>query len=176
MGKKTVQGNLTGDPRPVRTKAGQDLVVMTVAENRRRFNEDSRAWEDTEAKFYDVAMDRAQLCENVLASLHKGDRVTVTGDYRVGAYATSTGQPGLNHRIWAEDVAASMQFNPVAVLPRDRDQDGAHRTGAPEQAVQTGAAAGVDPAQLTPEAYAEWAAAQPVVVPGAHREPAGFSR
>ncbi len=88
---------------------------MTVAENGRRFNEDSRAWEDTEAKFYDVAVERAQLRENVAASLHKGDRVTVTGDYRVGAYATSTGKPGLNHRLWADDVAASMQFNPEDV-------------------------------------------------------------
>ncbi|WP_221243331.1 single-stranded DNA-binding protein [Micrococcus sp. TA1] len=165
MGKKTVQGNLTGDPRKVRTKAGQELVVMTVAENGRRFNEDSRAWEDTEAKFYDVAVDRAQLRENVLASLRKGDRVTVTGDYRVGAYATSTGQPGLNHRIWAEDVAASMQFNPVAVLPREHHRDGASVASSPEQAREHSVGQGLRPEQLTPEAYADWAAGQPPLVP-----------
>ncbi|MBB5748020.1 single-strand DNA-binding protein [Micrococcus sp. TA1] len=165
VGKKTVQGNLTGDPRKVRTKAGQELVVMTVAENGRRFNEDSRAWEDTEAKFYDVAVDRAQLRENVLASLRKGDRVTVTGDYRVGAYATSTGQPGLNHRIWAEDVAASMQFNPVAVLPREHHRDGASVASSPEQAREHSVGQGLRPEQLTPEAYADWAAGQPPLVP-----------
>lgn len=71
VGKKTVQGNLTGDPRQVQTKAGQELVVMRVAENGRRFNEDTRAWEDTEAKFYDVAVDRPRLRENVLASMQK---------------------------------------------------------------------------------------------------------
>ncbi|WP_210417179.1 single-stranded DNA-binding protein [Citricoccus sp. SGAir0253] len=165
MGKKTVQGNLTGDPRPVRTKAGQELVVMTVAENRRRFNEDTQAWEDTEAKFYDVAMDRPQLRENVAASLRKGDRVTVTGDYRVGAYATSTGKPGLNHRIWAEDVAASMQFNPVAVLPRESHRDGASVASSPEQSRDQSVDQGLRPEELTPEAFAEWSAGQPPLVP-----------
>jgi single-strand DNA-binding protein len=161
VGKKTVHGNLTGDPRQMRTKAGQDLVVMTVAENGRRFNENSRTWEDTEAKFYDVAVDRPQLRENVLACLHKGDRVTVTGDYKVGAYSTSTGKPGLNHRIWAEDVAASMQFNPVAVLPREPHRDGASVASSPEHSVDQG----LQPEELTPEAFAEWAAQQPPVVP-----------
>ncbi len=165
VGKKTVQGNLTGDPRQVRTKTGQELVVMTVAENGRRFNKDSRAWEDTEAKFYDVAVDRAQLRENVLVSLRKGDRVTVTGDYRVGAYATSTGKPGLNHRIWAEDVAASMQFNPVAVLPREHHRDGASAASSPDQSVDRTADQGLRPEELTPEAFAEWSAGQPPLVP-----------
>jgi single-strand DNA-binding protein len=165
VGKKTVQGNLTGNPRTIQTKAGQDLVVMTVAENSRRFNENSRAWEDTEATFYDVAVERAQLRENVLASLRKGDRVTVTGDYRVGAYATSTGKPGLNHRIWAEDVAASMQFNPVAVLPREHHRDGAAVASSPEQSREQPVGQGLRPEELTPEAFAEWSAGQPPLVP-----------
>ncbi|HRO31612.1 single-stranded DNA-binding protein [Citricoccus sp.] len=175
VGKKTVQGNLTGDPRKVRTKAGQELVVMTVAENGRRFNESSRAWEDTEAKFYDVAVERAQLRENVLASLRKGDRVTVTGDYRVGAYATSTGKPGLNHRIWAEDVAASMQFNPVAVLPREPHRDGASVASSPEQSRKHSAGQGLRPEELTPEAFAEWSAGQPPLVPQ-QQEVTGITR
>jgi single-strand DNA-binding protein len=165
VGKKTVHGNLTGDPRPVRTKAGQELVVMTVAENARRFNEDSRQWEDTGATFYDVAVDRAQLRENVLASLRKGDRVTVTGDHRVGAYATSTGKPGLNHRLWADDVAASMQFNPVAVLPREPHRDGASVASSPEKSADLTADQGLRPEELTPEAFAEWSAGQPPLVP-----------
>ncbi|HRO95036.1 single-stranded DNA-binding protein [Citricoccus sp.] len=165
MGKKTVQGNLTGDPRPVRTKAGQELVVMTVAENNRRFNEDSRTWEDAEATFYDVAVERAQLRENVLSCLHKGDRVTVTGDHRVEPYATSTGKPGLNHRLWAEDVAASMQFNPVAVLPREPHRDAAAVVSSPEKSTDRTAGQGLRPEEMTPEAFAEWSAGQPPLVP-----------
>lgn len=175
VGKKTVQGNLTGDPRHVRSKSGQELVVMTVAENGRRFNEESRKWEDTEAKFYGVAMDRSRLGENVLASLHKGDRVTVTGDYRVGAYSTSTGQLGLSHRIWADDVAASMQFNPVVVLPREHYRDGAGLVSSPEQSVDRPVDQGLRPEQLTPDAFAAWAAQQPAMVPGA-QQGAGVSR
>lgn len=171
VGRKTVQGNLTGDPRPVRSKSGQELVVITVAENGRRFNDESREWEDTEAKFYGVAMDRSRLGENVLASLHKGDRVTVTGDYRVGAYSTSTGQPGLSHRIWADDVAASMQYNPVMVLPRDHNRKGASLTQSPGQSVDQG----VQPSEVTQEAFAAWAAQQPAMVPHAQQR-AGVSR
>ncbi|WP_413543329.1 single-stranded DNA-binding protein [Citricoccus nitrophenolicus] len=171
MGKKTVQGNLTGDPRHVRSKSGQELVVMTVAENGRRFNEESREWEDTDPTFYDVAMDRSQLRENVLSSLHKGDRVTVTGNYQVGAYSTSTGEPGLNHRIWAEDVAASMQYNPVTVLPRDHNRKGASLTQSPGQAVDQG----LQPEKMTPESFTSWAAQNPVTVPGA-QQGAGVSR
>lgn len=176
VGKKTVQGNLTGNPRKVQTKNGQELVVMTVAENSRRFNEASRAWEDAEATFYDVAVERAQLRENVLASLHKGDRVTVSGDHRVEPYATSTGKPGLNHRIWAEDVAASMQFNPVAVLPREPHRDSASVASSPEQSREQTAGQGLRPEELTPEAFAEWSAGQPVTVPGVQQGAAGLAR
>ncbi|NUL44062.1 single-stranded DNA-binding protein [Cellulosimicrobium funkei] len=180
MGKKTVQGNLTGDPRHVRSKSGQELVVMTVAENGRRFNEESRAWEDTEAKFYGVAMDRSRLGENVLASLHKGDRVTVSGNYQVGAYSTSTGEPGLNHRIWAEDVAASMQFNPVVVLPRDRTTGVTGAEQGPGRDVgqsvdRQSVDQGVQPSEVTQEAFAAWAAQQPAMVPHAQQR-AGVSR
>lgn len=91
--------------------------------------------------------------------------MTVTRDYRVGAYATSTGQPGLNHRIWAEDVAASMQVNPVAVLPRDRSRDGAGLTQSPDQSAGRSVDQGVQASEVTPEAFTQWAAQQPPVIP-----------
>lgn len=171
VGKKTVQGNLTGGPRQVRTKAGQDLVVFKMAENHRWFNESSRQWQDSDPTFYDVAVDRDRLGANVLSSLHKGDRVTVSGNYQVGAYSTSTGEPGLNHRIWAEDVAASMQYNPVTVLPRDHNRKGASFTQSPGQSVDQG----LQPEKMTPESFTSWAAQNPVKVPGA-QQGAGVSR
>ncbi|MGM7670256.1 single-stranded DNA-binding protein [Microbacterium sp. A93] len=172
VGKKTVQGNLTADPRTVHTKAGQDMVVFKMAENHRQFNESSRQWQDSDPTFYDVAVDRDRLGANVLSSLHKGDRVTVSGNYQVGAYSTSTGQPGLNHRIWAEDVAASMQYNPVTVLPRDHHRIGASLTQSPSQSVDQG----LQPEKMTPEAYTSWAAQNPVAVPGAQQGAAGPTR
>ena len=171
VGKKTVQGNLTADPRTVHTKAGQDMVVFKMAENHRQFNESSRQWQDSDPTFYDVAVDRDRLGANVLSSLHKGDRVTVSGNYQVNAYSTSTGEPGLNHRIWAEDVAASMQYNPVTVLPRDHNRKGASRTQSPGRSVDQG----VQPSEVTQEAFAAWAAQQPAMVPHA-QQGAGVSR
>ena len=171
VGKKTVHGNLTGDPRQVQTKTGHDMVVFKMAENHRQFNESSRQWQDSDPTFYDVAVDRDRLGANVLSSLHKGDRVTVSGNYQVGAYSTSTGQPGLNHRIWAEDVAASMQYNPVTVLPRDHNRKGASLTQSPGQSVDQG----LQPEKMTPESFTNWAAQNPVKVPGA-QQGAGVAR
>ncbi|MFC0248429.1 single-stranded DNA-binding protein [Citricoccus parietis] len=171
VGKKTVQGNLTADPRQVQTKAGQDMVVFKMAENHRRFNESSRQWQDVDPTFYDVAVDRDRLGANVLSSLHKGDRVTVSGNYQVGAYSTSTGQPGLNHRIWAEDVAASMQYNPVTVLPREQNRGRDSLSQFAGQAVDQG----LQPEKMTPESFTSWAAQNPVKVPGA-QQGAGVSR
>ncbi|MGW9550886.1 single-stranded DNA-binding protein [Citricoccus zhacaiensis] len=195
MGKKTVQGNLTGDPRQVQTKAGQKLVVFKMAENHRKYDEADQQWKDAEPTFYDVAVDRERLAANVLNSVHKGDRVTVAGNYQVDAYATSTGEPGLNHRIWAEDVAASLQHNQVEIIPRDRSRDDPDRwlgqTGdqgvqgvqasAPAASsaqtassgvshVDPGTAPGVRPEQVTPEAYAAWSAQQGSMYAQAQRQ------
>ena len=54
---------------------------------------------------------------NVLSSLRKGNRVAVTGTYTVEAFADAQGNSGINHKIWAEDVSASMKWNQLKIGP-----------------------------------------------------------
>ena len=125
---KTIQGNLVDDPKQIQTQNGP-MVVMTVAEQNQRFDREAGAWVDKDPTFYDVGISREKLGQNVLASVHKGDRVSVTGNYAVEPYVSKAGGPGLNHRIWAEDVGASMQFNEVQVAQRPERTAGREADG-----------------------------------------------
>lgn len=149
---KTIQGNLVDDPKQIPTQNGP-MVVMTVAEQNQRFDRDSQQYVDMDPTYYDVGISREKLGQNVLASVHKGDRVSVTGNYAVEPYVSKKGEPGLNHRIWAEDVSASMQFNQVQVAPRPEPAAGreAAAWGVKGPAADTGLSAqeqaGVDAIQ-----------------------------
>ncbi|MGQ7788310.1 single-stranded DNA-binding protein [Nesterenkonia sp. K-15-9-6] len=122
LGEKSVSGNLVDDPKQVTTPAGKDLTVLRLAENHRRFNRDSQEWEDAGATFYDVAMDNQRLGNNVQQSLSKGDFVRVTGNYSVEPFVTREGEAGLNRRIWANDVAPSLRYSAVEMVP-ERSQE-----------------------------------------------------
>lgn len=160
MGEKSVAGNLVDDPKRVTTPAGRELVTMRLAENQRRFNREAQEWEDGETYFYDVAVDNARMGNNVEQSLSQGDHVRVTGNYSVEPFVTREGEPGLNRRIWAHDVAPSLRFNAAEIVP-ERDR-------AVEQSVeQQGPAAGVEQQvatseaeKLRREAEQSWAAVQ----------------
>lgn len=110
-----VTGNLVDAPKKVRTEAGRDLTVFQVAENNRVYDREAGQWQDADPNFYDVAIDAndrrlGNLAQNVSDSLGKGDLVTVEGAYTASPFVTRDGQAGMNHRIWASEVAPSLRF------------------------------------------------------------------
>lgn len=117
----SVTGNLARDPQTFDREDGSKLVVLTLAENRRVFNEANNAWEDAAPVYYQVGLDSrnrslGNLPENAETSLKKGDMVSVKGNYEATAYTNQkTGELGINHRIWATDVAPSLKFATVAI-------------------------------------------------------------
>ena len=115
-----VSGTLVDDPQRITTGAGQDLVVMKVAENKRVFDRQANEWTDGEPNFYEVAVDAqarrlGNLADNVVSSLHKGDRVSVEGAYTATPYQAKDGSLGVNHRIWADEVAPSLRFASASI-------------------------------------------------------------
>lgn len=115
-----VAGNLVDDPQRIKTAAGQELVVMKIAENNRVFDRQQNKWTDGDPNFYEVAVDAqskrlGNLAANVEASLHKGDRVSVEGSYTATPYQAKDGSLGVNHRIWAEEVSPSLRFASATV-------------------------------------------------------------
>lgn|GEM_PF-2924725 len=104
----SVTGYVSNDPKRIQTKDGRDLAVFSIAENKRFYDKQAQQWTDAKPTYYDVAVERESLRENVLAGLQKGQRVNVEGKYSPRAYVDRDGVAQVGHQVWAEDVSASM--------------------------------------------------------------------
>lgn len=110
--KRTITAYLAEDPRLVRTNDGQAFAAFKVLENKRYKDPDTNEWKDAKATAYDVTVDNAKLRDNVLASLEKGQRVTVQGKYVPKPWTDKHGQNRIDHKLYATDVAASYMHEP----------------------------------------------------------------
>src|SRR6187431_3774786 len=81
----TSVGNLTADPELRFTPSGAAVANFTVAQTPRTFDRQSNEWKDGETFWMRCAVWR-DTAENVAASLHKGDRVVVTGRLKQRTY------------------------------------------------------------------------------------------
>jgi single-strand DNA-binding protein len=77
MNSTIISGNLVGDPELRSTGSGQSVANFLVADNRRWRDQGTKEWQETTTYVDVVAW--GTLGEHVAHSLHKGDRVTVTG-------------------------------------------------------------------------------------------------
>ena len=117
-------GNLVNDPELLQSGNNKQMVTFRVAENHRTRDAETGQWQDAGATYYDVAIllsQKEDLARNVLSSLRQGHRVAVTGAYDTKPYLAANGEVGLNHRIMADDVAASLAFNQVRIGPNARN-------------------------------------------------------
>ena len=122
LGKHTVTGNLVADPvkRPSPDRPSGFITTFRLAENHRVFDKQAQDWKDGEPTYYDVAVAHGPLGDNVHASVGAGARVTVSGNYEPVPYITKNGEAGLNNRIWADEVSASMVYATVEVHPNPK--------------------------------------------------------
>jgi single-strand DNA-binding protein len=96
------------------------------------FDKDTNAWKDGETFWMRCAVWR-DLAENVAASLHKGDRVVVTGRLKQRTYE----KDGQNHTVVEMDVdeiGASLRYAEVQVRKTERTQAGGQPSGGQQQA------------------------------------------
>ena len=96
----TRTGNLVADPKPLaRSMTGKSKSEIRIGVNR----------PNQEADLYDVTV-WAQQAENVVASLHKGDRVTVYGRLEPPRkFTRQDGSHGVDdHSITAYEISASL--------------------------------------------------------------------
>ncbi|WP_431711453.1 single-stranded DNA-binding protein [Glutamicibacter uratoxydans] len=127
IGPKTVTGNLAEDP-VWRTNAGsgENFLTLKLLETQRVQNRETRQWEDGETIAYDIAVREQRMAQHIANSVHKGDRLTVVGNYQVEPYTSRDGKAGLGHRIYAHEVAASLRFTD-AQLPERHPEPKADR-------------------------------------------------
>lgn len=100
-------GNITAEPELRFTPAGKAVANFTIAENHRTKQGD--AYVDDGATFYRIAA-WGSLAENAAESLHKGDRVTVTGQFRTREYTTRDGVQGRSLDITADTVGPDLRW------------------------------------------------------------------
>lgn len=116
MADLVVTGNLAGDPTLRTTSSGRAVVNFRVLETRRR-PDGQGGWVEEDPLPLNVTA-WAGLAENVAASLHRGDRVTVTGRLVPTSWVTEAGEKRHAVEVVAEDVAASLRFAQVDGLRR----------------------------------------------------------
>jgi single-strand DNA-binding protein len=102
----TITGNLVAKPTSVKTKSGKALV------NFRLGNNELVKGESVSNGFFDVVVFGPQ-AENCLASLRKGERVSVTGRLQHSTYERPDGSKGGRTQLMAAAVALSLEFAPA---------------------------------------------------------------
>lgn len=129
-------GNVTRDPEiKVFEKEGAKSTTIAkfgLAINRRRFNQDTKDWEDQPPTFVDVVCFNGY-GENVVASLKKGDRVLVLGELRVRDYekkdsdGKETGEKGKSVEVIAQEVGVSLKWATAEITKNEKRSGGTIR-------------------------------------------------
>lgn len=108
----TFAGNLTADPELRYTQNGRPVVHFTIIENRRRRTADG-AFEEAEPNAFRVEAWGEQ-AENVAASSHKGDRLTVEGRIETNRWTDkTTEQERTAQQVTAVEIGFSLKFHTV---------------------------------------------------------------
>jgi len=98
----TVTGNIATEPEHKRTPAGVAITTFRLASGQRRYDRQSGAWIDSGTNWYTVSTFRG-LAEHTFSSLHKGDRVILTGRLRLRDWDTGS-RKGTTAEIDAEAI------------------------------------------------------------------------
>ncbi len=122
----TVTGNVTRDPEHKVTNGGMSIANFGIAWNKRK-----QDGED-ETSFFDVSCFRA-LADNVIESLNKGDRVTVTGHFQQDRWTTPEGENRSKVSFVADDVSPSLKWATASIQrnPKSGNYGGDSRQSAP---------------------------------------------
>ncbi|MEO7753616.1 MAG: single-stranded DNA-binding protein [Terracoccus sp.] len=121
-----VHGNVVGEPVQRTTRTGGVFVTFSVASTPRRRTPDGR-FVDRETTFVDVICFDA-LAANVVSSLHKGQPVTVEGDFSSRRWLTADGHERESPQVEASHIghdlrrgrAAFERVSKAAALGQDR--------------------------------------------------------
>lgn len=115
----TITGNLVADVELRYTPNGAAVANGRVASTPRKYDKQSNQWVDGEAVFLTFNIWR-QAAENVANSLHKGDRVVVTGILRQRSFETREGEQRTVFEVEADEVAPSLKYATASVTKTPR--------------------------------------------------------
>ncbi|WP_157156478.1 MULTISPECIES: single-stranded DNA-binding protein [unclassified Diaminobutyricimonas] len=104
----TVTGVVATEPTKFVTSAAVPITSFRLASNQRRYDRGKQEWVDVGTNWYGVSAFRA-LALHALVSLHKGERVVVTGRLKVREW-TAGEKNGTAVEIDAESIGHDLTF------------------------------------------------------------------
>lgn len=113
----TTEGNLTRDPELRYTPTGKAVTNVDVAVTDRV--REGEEWVDGATTYYRVAVWNG-LAENVAESLHKGDRVLLTGRLVRNEWTDHEGARRVQMTVQADIVAVSLRFATAQITKATR--------------------------------------------------------
>ena len=105
----TVVGNIVSDPELRFTPSGKAVADFRIAENHKRYSQETKKWETTNTTFYRVNAWGDQ-ASNIAGALQKGTEVVVVGKFETREYETKHGDKRLSLEI-------SVNFGSGVVAP-----------------------------------------------------------
>ena len=126
----TITGNIATEPEFKRIGNGVPVINFRVASGQRRYDRATNTWVDAGTNWYSVSAFRG-LAEHALDSLHKGDRVLVTGRLRLREWDTGT-KRGVAVEIDADAIGHDLLWGTSTFSKSSRssapsDQEGSTR-------------------------------------------------
>jgi single-strand DNA-binding protein len=103
----TVVGNLASDPELRYTSSGTAMANISVAVNR-RWRDRNDEWQE-ETSFFRGTLWR-EMAENAAESLHKGDRVIITGSLEQRSWETPEGDKRSVVELRIDEIGPSVRW------------------------------------------------------------------
>ena len=124
MSRTVVVGLVATTPRHLVTQDGLPITSFRLAESLRRFDRGTNRWVDGETNWYTITAFK-QLAINTAGSVHKGDRIIVSGDLRIRDW--DNGQSaGTSIEIEATSIGHNLEWGSSiftrTVLVREEDE------------------------------------------------------
>jgi single-strand DNA-binding protein len=115
----TLIGNLTADPELRFTPSGAAVASFTVASTPRFMDRQTNEWKDGDALFLRCNIWR-QAAENAAESLHRGDRVIVSGRLKQRSFETKEGEKRTVFEVEVDEVGPSLRYATAKVNKASR--------------------------------------------------------
>jgi single-strand DNA-binding protein len=130
----TIIGNIGNDPEIRYLASGIPVANFSVAQQQRKRTV-SGEWEDEEPLWLRVNVWR-EMAENVAETLHKGDRVVVTGKLHARTWTDDDGVKRSIMELEADEVGVGLRFA-TATITRTVRETPAQTQKAPQKAQNT---------------------------------------
>ncbi|MDD0858389.1 single-stranded DNA-binding protein [Arthrobacter alpinus] len=122
----SLRGFVSSDITMSTTDSGLVIAKFRMGSNTRQQDPITNQWVDGKTNWFQVSAFRA-LATNAMISIHKGNRIVVTGKLKVTSYLRKDGTPGNGVDIEADSIGLDLNFGTVTYhrTPSNSQNNGA---------------------------------------------------